>query len=51
MRHLLAGSGITPVLSIIQTALEEEPNSTFLLIYGNRSESETMFYSELMNYK
>lgn len=43
----VAGSGITPVLSIIRTALEEEQNSSFSLIYGNRSESETMFYSEL----
>jgi ring-1,2-phenylacetyl-CoA epoxidase subunit PaaE len=42
-----AGSGITPVLSIVQTALEEEPKSTFLLVYGNRSPQETMFYNEL----
>jgi len=43
----VAGSGITPVLSIIQTALEEEPNSTFSLIYGNQSRAETMFATEL----
>lgn len=43
----VAGSGITPVLSIIQTALEEEPNSTFSLIYGNQSQAETMFAKEL----
>jgi ring-1,2-phenylacetyl-CoA epoxidase subunit PaaE len=42
-----AGSGITPVLSIVQTAMEEEPNSTFLLVYGNQSPIETMFYKEL----
>ena len=42
-----AGSGITPVLSIIKTVLLQEPNSTFLLVYGNRSKEETMFYNEL----
>lgn len=43
----VAGSGITPVLSIIQTVLLEEPNSTFLLVYGNQSPSETMFFADL----
>lgn len=43
----VAGSGITPVLSIIQTILEEEPNSSFALIYGNQSKAETMFFNEL----
>ena len=42
-----AGSGITPVLSIISTALEQEPQSTFLLVYGNRSVEETMFLDEI----
>lgn len=42
-----AGSGITPVISILTTVLEEEPDSTFLLVYGNKSVSETMFYDEL----
>ena len=42
-----AGSGITPILSIIKTALEEEPQSTFSLVYGNRSKEETMFFKEL----
>jgi ring-1,2-phenylacetyl-CoA epoxidase subunit PaaE len=46
-----AGSGITPVLSIITTALEEEPRCTFSLIYGNRSMEETMFASELLSLK
>lgn len=45
----VAGSGITPVLSIVQTALEQEPNSTFSLVYGNQSEGETMFLKELQN--
>ncbi|WP_093141908.1 2Fe-2S iron-sulfur cluster-binding protein [Ulvibacter litoralis] len=43
----VAGSGITPVLSIVQTVLEEAPNSTFLLVYGNQSPSETMFFSNI----
>lgn len=44
----VAGSGITPVLSIIETVLMEEPNSKFLLVYGNQSQLETMFYSTLL---
>jgi ring-1,2-phenylacetyl-CoA epoxidase subunit PaaE len=42
-----AGSGITPVLSIIKTVLEEEPKSTFVLVYGNKSAEETIFHEEL----
>lgn len=43
------GSGITPVLSLIKSSLEEMPHSSFLLIYGNRSREETMFYNEIKN--
>jgi ring-1,2-phenylacetyl-CoA epoxidase subunit PaaE len=46
-----AGSGITPVLSLIETALEREPKSTFTLVYGNRSASATMFREELQHLK
>ena len=42
-----AGSGITPIMSIAKSMLEEEPNSTFVLIYGNKDESETIFHEEL----
>lgn len=42
-----AGSGITPVLSIIQNALEDEPKSTFVLVYGNKTPNESMFLTEL----
>jgi ferredoxin-NADP reductase/fatty acid desaturase len=42
-----AGSGITPVLSIIATALEVERASTFDLVYGNRVTASTMFRREL----
>jgi len=43
-----AGSGITPVMSMIKTVLKEEPNSKFVLMYGNKSSSETMFFNELL---
>ncbi|WP_338409363.1 ferredoxin--NADP reductase [uncultured Flavobacterium sp.] len=43
----VAGSGITPVMSIIQTVLEQEPNSTFVLVYGNKNKEETIFYQQL----
>ena len=44
-----AGSGITPVLSIVKTVLEEEPNSNFVLVYGNKSTKDTIFLDELLN--
>jgi ring-1,2-phenylacetyl-CoA epoxidase subunit PaaE len=43
----VAGSGITPVFSILKTVLEEEPNSTFVLVYGNKSENEAIFHNQL----
>ncbi|MAN59099.1 MAG: flavodoxin reductase [Flavobacteriaceae bacterium] len=46
-----AGSGITPVLSIIKTTLLHEPNSKFTLVYGNQSLTETMFHKELLKLK
>ena len=42
-----AGSGITPVFSIIQNVLSQEPKSTFVLVYGNKSPEETIFYQQL----
>ena len=44
---IVAGSGITPVLSIINTTLRTEPGSTFTLIYGNRTRSSIIFKEEL----
>ncbi|HZZ45699.1 MAG TPA: fatty acid desaturase [Pseudonocardia sp.] len=44
---LAAGSGITPILSIIATALEVESDSRCTLVYGNRTRSSTMFRDEL----
>jgi ring-1,2-phenylacetyl-CoA epoxidase subunit PaaE len=43
----VAGSGITPVLSIIKSMLISEPKSTFVLVYGNKSQEETIFYNDL----
>jgi ring-1,2-phenylacetyl-CoA epoxidase subunit PaaE len=43
-----AGSGITPVLSIIKCALEEEVYSNVILVYGNKTTQDTMFLSELL---
>jgi ring-1,2-phenylacetyl-CoA epoxidase subunit PaaE len=42
-----AGSGITPVLSIIKSVLQSEPKSAFVLVYGNKSKDDTIFYNEL----
>src|SRR5450631_1008690 len=46
-----AGSGITPLLSIIKTTLLTEPHSRFTLFYGNRSSSAVMFKEELADLK
>jgi ring-1,2-phenylacetyl-CoA epoxidase subunit PaaE len=45
------GSGITPLISIIKTALATEPRSTFTLVYGNRSTAAIMFREELEDLK
>lgn len=42
-----AGSGITPLMSILKTILETEPMSFVFLLYGNRSEEEIIFKNEL----
>jgi len=42
-----AGSGITPLLSIIKTTLATEPNSRFTLFYGNQNRSSIIFREEL----
>lgn len=46
-----AGSGITPVLSLIKTTLKREPGSRFTLLYGNRRLSTTMFQEDLEDLK
>lgn len=42
-----AGSGITPLMSILKTVLEEEPQSTVFLLYGNRREECIIFQEQL----
>jgi ring-1,2-phenylacetyl-CoA epoxidase subunit PaaE len=42
-----AGSGITPILSMIKSVLENEPYSRFVLFYGNRKQATTMFIEDL----
>ena len=53
-RHYVAvaaGSGITPVLSLLATALQVEPESRFTLLYGNRTSKSIMFLEELEDLK
>ena len=42
-----AGSGITPVVSIIKTTLATEPNSSFTLVYNNRNRASIIFKEQL----
>lgn len=42
-----AGSGITPVISLIKTTLATEPNSQFTLVYGNRHRPSIIFREQL----
>ena len=44
---IAGGSGITPVMSLIRTALAEEPASRFTLLYGNRDSSSIIFLEAL----
>ena len=45
------GSGVTPVLSILKTTLEAEPESTFTLVYANKGVNTIMFREELEDLK
>lgn len=45
------GSGITPVLSLMKTALAMEPHSRFTLFYGNRNSIGVMFLDEIADLK
>lgn len=44
---IAAGSGITPVLSIIKTTLATETKSRFILVYGNKNRASIIFKEEL----
>lgn len=46
-----AGSGITPIMSIAQTVLESHPESTFILVFGNQSPEETMYFKQIQALK
>ncbi|MBV8123384.1 MAG: phenylacetate-CoA oxygenase/reductase subunit PaaK [Paucibacter sp.] len=53
-KHYLAfaaGSGITPMMSIIKTTLLTEPHSHFTLVYANRASSSVIFKEELSDLK
>ena len=48
---IAAGSGITPIMAMIKAVVIEEPKSTFTLIYGNKTEVDTIFKNELEDFK
>jgi ring-1,2-phenylacetyl-CoA epoxidase subunit PaaE len=48
---IAAGSGITPIMSLLASALEAEPRSRATLLYGNRTASSIMFLEELQDLK
>lgn len=45
------GSGITPIICLLKSALKVEPKSRFTLLYGNRSAAQVMFLEELAGLK
>lgn len=48
---VVAGSGITPVLSLVSTTLESEPGSRWTVVFGNKAASSVMFLEELAGLK
>jgi ring-1,2-phenylacetyl-CoA epoxidase subunit PaaE len=46
-----SGSGITPILGIVRNVLRHEPDSRFLLFYGNRTTASIMFAEDLLALK
>jgi ring-1,2-phenylacetyl-CoA epoxidase subunit PaaE len=46
-----AGSGITPMMSVMPAVLEAEPGSSFVLVYGNRDSGSVMFVEEIADLK
>lgn len=46
-----AGSGITPIMSIMRTVLETEPGSEFTLFYGNKNVSSIIFREQIEDLK
>ena len=48
---VVAGSGITPVMSVLAAVLRDEPGSRFTLVYGNRDSSSVMFADDIADLK
>lgn len=48
---IAAGSGITPIMSMIKTVLEEEPKSNAYLLYGNKSKTSVIFLNQINELK
>ena len=48
---IAAGSGITPVISIVSTILESEPEARVMLVYANRTHRTVMFLDDLHDLK
>jgi ring-1,2-phenylacetyl-CoA epoxidase subunit PaaE len=48
---IAAGSGITPIISIVSTILEEEPHAQVMLVYANRTHRTIMFLDDLHDLK
>ncbi len=46
-----AGSGITPIMSMIKSVLQDGANSRFLLVYGNKTPEDVIFLKELSDLK
>lgn len=44
---IAAGSGITPIISIAKDALESSNDTTFVLVYGNKTPEDTIYYNEI----
>jgi ring-1,2-phenylacetyl-CoA epoxidase subunit PaaE len=48
---IAAGSGITPIMSIMKTVLQNEPDCSFTLIYGNKNRNTIIFREEIEGMK
>ena len=48
---ICAGSGITPIISMIKTELAKPSDTKFTLIYGNKTKDSSMFSEELLQLK
>lgn len=46
-----AGSGITPIMSLLKTTLEQNSSQQFILVYGNKSLEQTIFYEDILSLK